>query len=88
MNLCEPGKDRLAEIRRAIDATGVWWTPSLNRWHDQTGVAHAVHDGGAMCGSKPYSTGGSFRTAEAAGARECRRCRRCRHIIDEVFPHE
>lgn len=32
-------------------------------------------EGGALCGAAPFSTGGSFATAEQAGAKECGRCR-------------
>lgn len=53
----------------------LWWAASLNRYHDQTGIAHVVHDGGALCGARPFSMGGSFQSAEATGCLECRRCR-------------
>lgn len=59
--------------------SGIWWAPAMNRYSDQTGVAHAVHGGGALCGAKPYSMGGSFRTAEEAGCHECKRCQAIIH---------
>ena len=65
----------------ARQTKGIWWTPAINRWHDQTGIAHAVHNGGLLCGARPFSTGGSFETAAAGGAKECRRCRA---IIDRA----
>ncbi len=52
-----------------------WWAASINRHRDQTGIAHVVHNGGTLCGAKPFDTGGSFRSAEATGCQECRRCR-------------
>lgn len=61
---------------------GIWWTPSMNRLHDQTGVSHIVHGGGCLCGARPYSSGGSFRTALEVGTHECRRCRA---ILDEAM---
>lgn len=64
---------------------GVWWAPAINRWHDQTGVAHVVYEGGSLCGANPYSTGGSYRSVAETGAKACRRCQK---IIDEVFSHE
>ena len=54
--------------------TPVWWTPAVNRWRDQTGIAHAVHNGGMLCGAAPYSSGGSFASPEQAGAQACKRC--------------
>lgn len=65
-------------------ATGIWWAAAINRWHDKTGVAHALFQGGALCGARPASMGGSYRTAESTG---CRECRRCRLMIDEVKKH-
>ena len=34
----------------------LWWAASLNRFHDQTGIAHVVHDGGTLCGASPFDT--------------------------------
>ena len=53
----------------------LWWAASLNRYHDQTGIAHVVHDGGTLCGARPFDMGGSFSSAAATGCHECRRCR-------------
>lgn len=61
---------------------GIWWAASMNRWRDQTGIAHVVHDGGALCGAKPFSMGGSYPSAEATG---CKECKRCRNILTEVI---
>lgn len=63
---------------------GIWWAPAMNRWRDQTGVAHVVHNGGMLCGARPFSCGGSFETAAAAGAQECKRCRA---ILDRAEKH-
>ena len=60
----------------------IWWAASMSRWRDQTGIAHVVHDGGALCGAKPFSTGGSYPSATATG---CTECRRCRAMLDDVF---
>lgn len=75
-------KDKRLYLRERGKAN-IMWAPAMNRWRDQTGIAHVVYDGGALCGANPFSSGGSFHSAAAAGAQECRRCRR---IIDEVFP--
>lgn len=74
----------LTNLAATFERTGVWWTASMDRWHNQTGVAHIVHNHGALCGSKPFSTGGSYSSAESTGARECRRCR---HTLNEVIDH-
>lgn len=54
------------------------WAPAMNRWHDQTGVAHylVTDDGIArpLCGANPFTLGGGFQRAADAGAYECRRC--------------
>lgn len=51
------------------------WHPAMNRWHDQTGIAHVMGDNGAaICGANPFSLGGGFERAEDGGAHECRRC--------------
>lgn len=63
---------------------GIWWAPAMNRWHDQTGVAHVVHNNGMLCGARPYSCGGSFQSAAEAGAKECQRCRA---ILDRAATH-
>lgn len=60
------------------------WVASINRWHDQTGVAHVATDSGLLCGARPYSTGGGYRAAEDTGAHECRNCRR---ILSAVTVH-
>ena len=52
-----------------------WWAPAVNRWRDQTGIAHVVHGGGMLCGARPYTCGGSFATPEETGARACKRCK-------------
>ena len=61
----------------------IWWAASMNRWRDQTGIAHVVHDGGALCGAQPFDMGGSYPNAAATG---CHECRRCRTMLDDVFP--
>ena len=78
----EPDSASARERRlKAYIETGVWWAPSVNRFRDQTGIAHAVWSGGALCGARAFSCGGSFRSAKAAGAQECQRCR---VIIDKM----
>ena len=66
-------KEKIQFIRSAKQ---IWWAPAIDRWHNQTGIAHAVYEGGALCGAVPFSTGGSFATAGQGGAQECRRCRK------------
>lgn len=52
------------------------WYPAINRWHDQTGIAHLIkEDGGAACGSR-LTLGGGFAKASDAGTHECRQCAR------------
>lgn len=70
-------RQRLAKPNNA----GIWWAPSINPLRNQTGTAHVVHNGGALCGARPFAMGGSFRTAAEGGALECARCRR---IVDEA----
>lgn len=72
-------KSRTQEL--AERNTPVWWAAAINRWHDQTGVAHIVHEGGALCGARPFSLGGSYPSAKATG---CQECRRCRAILNRV----
>lgn len=79
-------KRLLKRIAHSLNTTGVWWAPSLNKWHDQTGIAHVVFDGGALCGSKPYSSGGSFPTPEAGGAKACRRCTALLYQVRQAYP--
>ena len=66
-------KQRVKELRERL-TKGIWWAPAMNRWRDQTGIAHVVHDGGALCGARPFDTGGSFASARDAGCNPCRRC--------------
>lgn len=58
--------------------TAVTWSPSMNRWRDQTGTAHAYMPDSAdpVCGARPYSSGGHYTKAEDSGAHACRRCKR------------
>lgn len=58
-----------------------WWSASINRHRDQTGIAHVVHGGGTLCGARPFDMGGSYSTASATG---CQECRRCRAILDKT----
>lgn len=67
--------------QRLKEGRPTWWAPSVNRQSDQTGIAHVVHDGGALCGARPFSMGGSFPSPAHAG---CHECKRCRKIIDEA----
>lgn len=64
---------------------GLYWAASKPRWADQTGTAHVIYNGATLCGARPYSMGGSFHTARAAG---CHECKRCVAIINDVFPEE
>lgn len=54
------------------------WHPAMNRWHDQTGIAHyLVNDKGtakALCGARPYSFGGGFTAAKDSGSHACEKC--------------
>jgi hypothetical protein len=51
------------------------WYPAMNRWHDQTGVAHVMSDDGLpICGARPYSLGGGFSAPLDSGAHPCKRC--------------
>lgn len=59
----------------------IWWSPSLDRDGELTGVAHAIHDGVTLCGAKPFDMGPSYAFAIEA---DCRECKRCRHIICDV----
>lgn len=59
----------------------LWWAASINRYRDQTGIAHVVHGGAALCGARPFGMGGSYASAEATG---CQECRRCRHIVNKA----
>lgn len=80
-----PGSTQAIAIREAIAAydaqqaeTAVTWSPSMNRWRDQTGTAHAYMPDSAdpVCGARPYSSGGHYTKAEDSGAHACRRCKR------------
>lgn len=73
-------KSRRQELANRL--ARIWWAASMSRFRDQTGIAHVVHDGGALCGAKPFSMGGSFPSAKATG---CNECRRCRTILNDVF---
>lgn len=77
-------KEKIQFIRNAKQ---IWWAPAVDRWHNQTGVAHAVFEGGALCGAAPFSTGGSFPSAEQGGAHECRRCRKIITRAQEAQDH-
>lgn len=59
----------------------LWWSASLNRWRDQTGIAHVVHGGGTLCGARPFSMGGSYTSAAETG---CQECKRCRKLVDKA----
>ncbi len=51
------------------------WHPAMTRLRDQTGTAHRMAaDGRPACGTRVFTLGGGFHTAEAAGARPCKRC--------------
>jgi len=58
------------------------WHPVLNRWHDQTGIAHLLHPDGEtarpLCGAKltTATLGGGFTDPRDAGAHPCRNCQR------------
>lgn len=58
-----------------------WWSASINRKRDQTGIAHVVHGGGTLCGARPFDMGGSYASAAETG---CQECRRCRAILDKT----
>lgn len=69
---------RLAELAASFAATGVWWAPSMNRWRDQTGTSHIIHDGAPLCGTPVFDMGGS--TSRPIN----HPCRRCQHFLKEV----
>ena len=79
---CDEARDAWREALAAYDAqqaeTAVTWSPSMNRWRDQTGTAHAYMPDSAdpVCGARPYSSGGHYTKAEDSGAHACRRCKR------------
>ena len=53
------------------------WQPSLNKWHDQAGMAHITFgQKGPACGARPYALGGAFATPGETGSPTCRRCKR------------
>jgi hypothetical protein len=61
-----------------MDVQQATWHPAMNKWRDQTGIAHVLEGDPAtpICGGRAFSFGGGFSTAQAGGAFECRRCRR------------
>lgn len=59
------------------DEPPLTWHSAMNRWHDQTGIAHLMNaQGAALCGARPHSLGGGFTRAEDGGAHACEACQR------------
>lgn len=53
------------------------WHPVVNKWRDQTGIAHLLNkSGSAACGAKAFAFGMGFADPQEAGANKCKRCER------------
>jgi hypothetical protein len=62
------------------DDTTERWYPAMNKWSDQTGIAHLISPKSVtvrpLCGARPYGIGGGFPTAGEAGCQPCPNCLR------------
>lgn len=67
------------------------WFPSINKWCDQTGIAHLLSSRSKvarpLCGARPFTLGGGFLVAEAAGCTECQECRKRAERGDAYHGH-
>lgn len=77
-------RQRLADLKTGVNQLTEYqappqrWYPVMNKWSDQTGIAHLLDPDAEVakpwCGVKVYALGGGFTEPRENGCYPCQRC--------------